>query len=138
MTEFWNRLVPAAVLAIVISFFGFGALIFNITDVSVLLTRMTTLEMALIIFAASFIGGGYLSTIEEEDLFRNGLALGALIAFGELVLVVPMVHNFIGNWQLDMLNSVSNMAVLFFVGAIFGSLLGMVPKYFQIHFRRVE
>lgn len=139
MVNFWNNIVPSALVAVVLSFAGIGALVWGSgNNIAWLLSMQAQLYIALILLVFSFVAGLYLGLRVQDDFVGNGIALGALIAFIELAVIVTVINNFIGYGGQELVEAIAVRALVSFVVSFIGSLLGMLPSYFQLHSKRVK
>jgi hypothetical protein len=139
MVDFWDKIVPSALIAVVLSFAGIGALVWSSGNYIVwLLSMQAQLGMALILLVSSFVAGLYLGLRIRDDFMGNGIALGALISFIEIAVLVTMINNFIGYGGGDLVEALAVRALASFVVTFLGSLLGMLSIYFKVHSKRSE
>ena len=139
MVSFWDKIVPSALIAVVLSFAGIGALVWGSGNYIVwLLSMQAQLGMALILLVSSFVAGLYLGLRIENDFLGNGIALGALISFIEIAVLVTMINNLIGYGGQDLVEAIAVRALVSFVVTFLGSLLGILPIHFKVHSKRGE
>ena len=137
MVKFWDEIIPSAIIAVVLSFAGIGALVLGSGRyIAWLLTMEAQLGMALILLGSSFGAGLYFGLRVQDDFLGNGIALGAVIAFIELAAFVTMINNLIVYGGQELVIAVAVRALVSFVVNFIGALLGMLTIYHKVHSKR--
>ena len=129
MPRFWDNLVPTAILSVVLSSLGLSVLLYTASDLNSLMSPWANLYIAVCLLGSSFIGGLYLGAQVKEDFLSNGIALGALVALGQLVILVPILDRIVGTSTLRAVNSLGGVVILTVLMDMTGSILGMMPSY---------
>lgn len=141
MVDFWDDILPSALLTLSIFALGEGVLLATLGYIPWLFTTEAAVYLGLWFFASCIIGGIYLGAKVNEDRVYCGIKIGAIVSSLSLMTLPPLLifasaiggSVRVGSMQeapLKIIQAIGKVTISMIVSAILGSTLGItVARY---------